>query len=245
MLLRHYSVQDHVRAIHWVIVPAVSQFHQTLLPSRSIVLSHRIFINTSSLADVDGTLIESVGTDSNKLHKEAFTEAFKQVFEIDTHIDVIRHHGGTDPLVLMRVLMEVHGVGKEKCMQRMEDMKKAMLAYYSSRKERYGPLNCMKIHELHEFQWLHALLYSRIGDGNRLCSAGDGLQLLPGVRDAMEKLKALPNVRTALVTGVCPVSRWFTDCNFDHLLCARDHSNRSSSVTPGHTQTNAMLSLLQ
>lgn len=105
----------------------------------------------SELADVDGTLIESVGEDSNKLHKEAFTEAFKQVFEIDTHIDVIQHHGGTDPLVLMRVLMEVHGVSKEKCMQRMEDMKTAMLAYYSARKERYGNLKTIKTCEVIQF----------------------------------------------------------------------------------------------
>lgn len=85
---------------------------------------------------MDGTLIESVGADSNMLHKEAFSEAFKKVFDIDTHIDIIKHHGGTDPLVLMRVLMEAHGVSKEQCMDRMEELKKVMLEYYSARKER-------------------------------------------------------------------------------------------------------------
>eukprot|EP00892_Ulva_mutabilis_P003181 jgi/Ulvmu1/12864/UM098_0049.1 len=124
--------------------------------------------------DVDGTLIESVGTESNKLHKEAFAEAFKQIFDIDTHIDVIKHHGGTDPLVLMRVLMEAHGVSKEQCMDRMEDMKRVMLEYYTARKER----------------------------------AGDGLQLLPGVKDLMQKLNRLPNVRTALVTGNLEAIGW-------------------------------------
>ena len=79
-------------------------------------------------ADVDGTLIHSVGTRSNYLHKASFTAAFKQasrarggscpsshallgaaclrskqprcacataaqVFGLDTHIDVVKHHG--------------------------------------------------------------------------------------------------------------------------------------------------------
>lgn len=77
-------------------------------------------------ADVDGTLIHSVGPRSNYLHKAAFTAAFKevrwaarpegtvvaarlaaavtrltvlqgsllsQVFGLDTHIDVVKHHG--------------------------------------------------------------------------------------------------------------------------------------------------------
>lgn len=83
-------------------------------------------------ADVDGTLIHSVGSRSNYLHKAAFTAAFKevrwaavlrwaarpegtvvaarlaaavtrltvlqgsllsQVFGLDTHIDVVKHHG--------------------------------------------------------------------------------------------------------------------------------------------------------
>lgn len=87
---------------------------------------------------MDGTLIESVGQDSNRLHKDAFTAAFRKVFNIDTHIDVIKHHGGTDPLVLMRVLMEVHGISKEQCMHHMEDMKAAMLDHYNARKDQYA-----------------------------------------------------------------------------------------------------------
>lgn len=33
------------------------------------------------------------------------------------------------------------------------------------------------------------------------CRAGSGLELLPGVKTLLEKLKDTPNVRTALVTG--------------------------------------------
>lgn len=59
---------------------------------------------------------------------------------------MIQHHGGTDPLVLMRVLMEVHGISKEKCMEQMEDMKAAMLQYYCARKDRCDHMTCMSCH---------------------------------------------------------------------------------------------------
>ena len=111
-------------------------FNMASIPAKSCQDTPIVYAATTCVSDVDGTLNESVGTDSNTLHKEAFTEAFKQVFDIDTHIDIIKHHGGTDPLVLMRVLMEAHGVGKDQCMDRMEDMKEVMLEYYKARKER-------------------------------------------------------------------------------------------------------------
>jgi phosphoglycolate phosphatase len=63
------------------------------------------------IADVDGTLIHSTGEQSNKLHKLAFAHAFKEIFDIDTNIDVIKHHGSTDPLILVRIL-EYHGIAK-------------------------------------------------------------------------------------------------------------------------------------
>lgn len=63
-------------------------------------------------ADVDGTLCHSVGENANRLHKEAFAAAFREVFDLDTTIDVVPHHGSTDPLILVRVLQH-HGVSKE------------------------------------------------------------------------------------------------------------------------------------
>jgi hypothetical protein len=51
----------------------------------------------------DGTINEAVGKDANRLHKDAFTAAFKVVFSIDTDIDILDHHGHTDPLVLVKV----------------------------------------------------------------------------------------------------------------------------------------------
>ena len=43
------------------------------------------------------------------LHKLAFAEGMRQVFGVDTNIDVIKHHGSTDPLILVSVLAH-HGV---------------------------------------------------------------------------------------------------------------------------------------
>lgn len=40
--------------------------------------------------DVDGTLVKAVGASSNRLHKRAFSHAFKEVFGVDGHIDVIQ-----------------------------------------------------------------------------------------------------------------------------------------------------------
>lgn len=61
---------------------------------------------------MDGTLITSKGAGANKLHKRAFSAAFKDVFDIDTDIDIIQHHGSTDTLILVAVL-ERHGIPKE------------------------------------------------------------------------------------------------------------------------------------
>ena len=94
------------------------------------------FLGHVCVADVDGTLIESVGPDANKLHKEAFAQAFKQVYGIDTHIDVVQHHGATDPLVLLKVLVEAHGVAKADVMAKLNDAKACMIAHYETHKDR-------------------------------------------------------------------------------------------------------------
>lgn len=87
--------------------------------------------------DVDGTLIRSVGHDANKLHKEAFSAAFKEVFDIDTTIDVVPHHGSTDPLILVKVL-GFHGISKERAMERLSDMQNVMVDYFLKHKARAG-----------------------------------------------------------------------------------------------------------
>ncbi len=85
--------------------------------------------------DVDGTLVRSLGHDANKLHKEAFSEAFKQVFDLDTNIDVIEHHGSTDGLILVRVV-EYHGIDKNLAMEKLPDMQRVMVEYFEQHKDR-------------------------------------------------------------------------------------------------------------
>jgi hypothetical protein len=67
---------------------------------------------TLAPADVDGTLMESIGQKSNQLHRQSFAHAFKTVFDADTHIDVVQHHGSTDPLICIKVLVH-YGIPKD------------------------------------------------------------------------------------------------------------------------------------
>ncbi len=38
-------------------------------------------------------------------------QAWKEIYGLDTNLDVIQHHGNTDPLILIRVA-EFHGIAK-------------------------------------------------------------------------------------------------------------------------------------
>ena len=62
--------------------------------------------------DVDGTLIRAVGEGANKFHKDAFAVAIEAVHGLKTHIDVIKHHGSTDQLVVADVLRH-HGFAED------------------------------------------------------------------------------------------------------------------------------------
>ena len=79
--------------------------------------------------DVDGTLIESVGDHANKLHKQAFIHGFSEAFGLDTNIDVVKHHGSTDPLIIIKVC-EHHGISKEDAMAGMAKAQAAMVQYF-------------------------------------------------------------------------------------------------------------------
>lgn len=84
--------------------------------------------------DVDGTLIRAVGSDANKFHKDAFAYGFKKVYGLDTHIDVIHHHGSTDQLVAADVL-RFHGVDEKNIWEKMPKMCEAMLEHAASASE--------------------------------------------------------------------------------------------------------------
>ena len=47
-----------------------------------------------------------------RLHKEAFNHAWRTIFHLDTDIDTMKHHGLTDPLILVSML-EHHGTPRQ------------------------------------------------------------------------------------------------------------------------------------
>ena len=56
--------------------------------------------------DVDGTLITSTSKKANFLHKLAFAHGLRVCFDLDTNVDVIKHHGMTGVRVLKKALAE-------------------------------------------------------------------------------------------------------------------------------------------
>lgn len=53
------------------------------------------------LFDIDKTLI-----DRSECHHQAFIHAFKEIFDVDTSVDVINYHGKTDPQIMHEVLLK-------------------------------------------------------------------------------------------------------------------------------------------
>ncbi|ONK60845.1 uncharacterized protein A4U43_C08F23320 [Asparagus officinalis] len=79
--------------------------------------------------DVDGTLIRSIGSSSNRLHRLAFSHAFLSVFNIpDSTIDVLQHHGQTDPLILVNTCVH-YGIPSDVATERLPDLKSKMIEY--------------------------------------------------------------------------------------------------------------------
>ena len=87
--------------------------------------------------DVDGTLIRAVGSNANKWHKDAFAFAMHEAFSIDTNIDVIKHHGSTDQLVLADVLKH-HGFEETEIWRKMDELKSAMVSFAEEHKADAG-----------------------------------------------------------------------------------------------------------
>lgn len=78
--------------------------------------------------DIDGTLIKAVGSHTNRMHKNAYSYAFKKVFGVDGTIDAIDHHGSTDPSVAIRTLAH-YGIPLQEATNRVDDIKKSMVEY--------------------------------------------------------------------------------------------------------------------
>ena len=83
--------------------------------------------------DVDGTLVRSCGLDANRLHLEAFQRAFTEVLGLPegAGIHEVEHHGGTDPLLLLKVL-EHRGAGTSGFSERPGAAQAAMCAHVAA-----------------------------------------------------------------------------------------------------------------
>ncbi|UCE55077.1 MAG: HAD family hydrolase [Desulfobacterales bacterium] len=57
-------------------------------------------MNILTLFDIDNTLIQSSAG-----HRQAYTEAVKEVYDLEVDINVINHHGMTDQEILLKVLI--------------------------------------------------------------------------------------------------------------------------------------------
>jgi hypothetical protein len=66
------------------------------LASESSIMGRRHFLNPPASSrvlvtfDIDGTLIEALGTDANKMHKGAFSHALKELYGVDGTIDAVK-----------------------------------------------------------------------------------------------------------------------------------------------------------
>jgi phosphoglycolate phosphatase-like HAD superfamily hydrolase len=83
--------------------------------------------------DVDGTLVRSVGCSANTLHKAAFAAACLKVFQIETNIDCIQHHGGTDPLILTKLLHCEHGIPVSDIKVLLPRLQEEMVYFYETK----------------------------------------------------------------------------------------------------------------
>ncbi|KAG0608234.1 hypothetical protein M758_8G090100 [Ceratodon purpureus] len=154
--------------------------------------------------DVDGTLMQSTGLLANQLHKKAFSHAFLQVFGVEGTIDAIKHHGSTDPMVILNTL-EHYGIPQETAAPKLGELKAKMV----------------------EYAMQHA------------SEVGEGLEVLPGVRELLEVLSRQEEVIIGLVTGNLEDIAWlkmeglgirqfFSIPNFGGF--GSDHSDRGELV---------------
>ena len=81
------------------------------------------------LFDIDKTLITNATA-----HKAAITMAVKDVYGIDTTVEIINYNGMTDPMIILGVLTKI-GLSESKIMEKINDCKKAMVDHYDTLKD--------------------------------------------------------------------------------------------------------------
>lgn len=165
--------------------------------------------------DVDGTLIRSTGQDANRFHKNAFKFGFKKVFNIETSIDCVEHHGSTDKLIIKAVL-NYHKVDEERILEGLENVCQAMVEYAEENAE----------------------------------DAANGIELLPGVYELLERLSKREDCCCALVTGNLEPIAWakMKQLGIDKLFqrevrggFGSDHEQRSALVSIAHERAKSII----
>ena len=80
------------------------------------------------LFDIDKTLLKS----GNLLHKAAFSQALKEVFDIEASIDIVEHQGKTDQQIIIDVLRK-KGIEESIIKEKMADIIKAMVIFFENK----------------------------------------------------------------------------------------------------------------
>ena len=81
------------------------------------------------LFDIDKTLIANAPG-----HKAAFSKAVKEVYGIDTTVEIINYNGMTDPMIIIGVLKKV-GLKETEIMLKIKDCMKAMADHFEKLKD--------------------------------------------------------------------------------------------------------------
>lgn len=97
------------------------------------------------LFDVDGTLIKK----GYKGHNEAFSVAFRKVYNVDTSIDIIEHHGMTDQQVIIEVLKK-NGLEEKAVRPKLKECMEVMVDSFNKIIDKYDILVLDGVRELLE-----------------------------------------------------------------------------------------------
>jgi phosphoglycolate phosphatase len=81
------------------------------------------------LFDIDKTLITNATG-----HKAAFSKAVKEVYGIDTTVEIINYNGMTDPMIIMEVLKK-HELEESEITAKIDTCKKAMVEHFNKLKD--------------------------------------------------------------------------------------------------------------
>lgn len=114
-------------------------------------------------------------------------QAWKEVYGLETNLDVIQHHGNTDPLILIRVA-EFHGMAKSdvscRCRQSWPLRHPCKSWKHTQVTSDHLQQAASKLKQMEDVMLKHYMANTD--------KAGVGLECLPGVKQLLQELKVLP-----------------------------------------------------